>query len=1078
MVVNNLQQNFKPSGFFVLRTPLLPFDELLQWGEGLGASATIADSERLQEVLNNDRHCLRSRLYQALARPEVRDALFVASPDLDEAFDVWRREPDSARGKRIERALVRYFFRMAGRATPFGLFSGCSVGQLGAETRLVVGKRAKYKRRTRLDMGYLAALTEKIRSDRTLKYSLIYRPNSSLYPAAGRLRYIESKSNGHFLSHNLVAIERTEHVRATLELAKDGADPLQLASALVDKEAEISLDEAKEYIEELIDNQVLVANLEPPVIAAEPIDDLISQLKQVAGGVQAASRLEETKAELEALDAHGLGVSPESYRRVAKSLEDLPGKVDIQRLFQVDMVAPACGATLGSELINEILRGVGILHRISGSHDDALQQFREAFVDRYENREVPLVEVLDDEMGIGFGRARSAEASLLLEGLALAPVRDEQMALQWNNRQSRLLRKLLDAYQSGAAEIVFNQDDIEALASANPPPLPDAFAVLAKIAAPSEQALAQGNFQVEIMSIGGPSGANLLGRFCHVDESLLHYVKQHLREEEAIHPHAVFAEIVHLSAGRLGNVICRPALREHEIVYLGRATGPPSHQISITDLNVSVFGKRVVLRSSKLGREILPRLTTAHNYNHPRNLVVYQFLCALQEQGTASAVGWDWGALGQVPFLPRVVHGRLILSRARWNLSPEDLNSLIKTSSDESFQAIQKLRASLKLPRFLALALAGADTELPIDLENILSIESFIELIKGSQGVALVEMFSSGPDELCACGPEGKFAHELVVPFLQTRSATRGSSTPVANTARRTERTFPPGSEWLYVKLYTGTSTADRVLCDLVRPVAREAQESGAVDRWFFVRYADPKWHLRLRLHGPAERLHAEVLPSLQTTASMLLADGRLWRMQIDTYEREIERYGGLQGSLLAEELFHADSEALLSILEALPGDEGSNTRWLLSLRAIDILLTHFGFDLEGKRAAMKEICQVFSYEFEANLQLKHQLGHKYRRERKRIENILNPANDEASNVRLGLVVLEHYSSRLAPVIARLKAFAETGQLHWPIKKLLPHFTHMHANRFFRSAQRAQEFIVYDFLRRFYESRLAQAQSR
>ncbi|MDF5752129.1 PDZ domain-containing protein [Spongiactinospora sp. TRM90649] len=43
----------------------------------------------------------------------------------------------------------------------------------------------------------------------------------------------------------------------------------------------------------------------------------------------------------------------------------------------------------------------------------------------------------------------------------------------------------------------------------------------------------------------------------------------------------------------------------------------------------------------------------------------------------------------------------------------------------------------------------------------------------------------------------------------------------------------------------------------------REAVSEGSVDRWLFVRYADPDPHLRLRLHGDPGRLMGEVLPAL-----------------------------------------------------------------------------------------------------------------------------------------------------------------------------------------------------------------------
>ena len=77
-------------------------------------------------------------------------------------------------------------------------------------------------------------------------------------------------------------------------------------------------------------------------------------------------------------------------------LGELPGEVQIGRLFQVDMIKPAATACLGSAVISEIRRGVTLLHRFARPRrTDPLVRFREAFVTRYEGREVPLVEALD-----------------------------------------------------------------------------------------------------------------------------------------------------------------------------------------------------------------------------------------------------------------------------------------------------------------------------------------------------------------------------------------------------------------------------------------------------------------------------------------------------------------------------------------------------------------------------------------------------------------------------------------------------------------------------------------------------------
>lgn len=1070
-------RSFTPSGFFALRTPLLPFDELLAWSEGLEAPAAGPDAARLEPALVADRVRLRERLRQLVGRPEIREALFVASPSLEERLAVWSRDPDSEPGQKVERAVIRYFVRMAGRPTPFGLFAGCSVGTLGAQARIALASRVAWRRHTRLDMDYLFDLAAQLERDPNIRKALRYRPNSSLYTAAGRLRYAEARLANKVRSHHLVAVEPNDYLAATLERARAGARPADLAAALVSSDPDISLAEAEGFVSELIASQILVSDLAPAVTGPEPIHGLLAVLREIPEATEAAGRLEEVRAALEAIDHDPLGVPPQRYRAVAALLETLPAEVELARLFQVDMVKPVTEAALSPAVISELVRGVEILHRLAPpGQQDRWTRFRSAFAERYGDREVPLVEVLDEEVGIGFERssAPTAEASPLLAGL-LFPGTASDDGLRWRAREGHLLRKYEEAVSAGATEITLTAKDLERLAGQDVPPLPDAFAVMATVAAASEVALAQGDFRILIRNVAGPSGAILLGRFCHADDALRRAVDQHLRAEELLQPDAVLAEIVHLPEGRIGNILLRPALREYEIPFLGVSGASPAQQVPVDDLLVAVVGERVILRSRRLGREVLPRLTSAHNYTL-RSLGVYRFLCALQQQGVAGALGWNWGALESAQFLPRVGTGRLVFARARWRVGRNELEVLAKVHGVAQFQAVQAWRGRRKLPRFVSLA--DADNELDIDLDNVLSMETFVNLVKDRIQIRLVETYP-GPDQLCVRGPEGPFAHELVVPFVRTRTPTPRTPTPQPSVSLWEQRVFPPGSEWLYAKLYTGTSTADRLLRDVLGPLAREAARTGLADRWFFVRYSDPEWHLRVRWHGARQTLQSDVLPRLQEALRPMLAHGWVSRFQLDTYEREVERYGGVEGMTLAEQLFYVDSEAALAIIELLAGDEGADARWRLALRGMDVLLSDLGLDLNARWVVIKQARAAFGAEFRAETTgLKHQLGGKFRKERKALEGLLDPANDADSPLQPGFLVLQRRSEQLAPLVAELKACETAGRLSRPLTELAGSYIHMHANRMLRSAQRAQELVLYDFLSRLYESRAARGRAK
>src|SRR5512133_2711509 len=499
-------EEFIPSGFFALRTPLMPFDEILAWSEELEAVGSLGDRQRLEAALERDRAKLRDRLLAAVTRPELRDAIFVASPSLHEALELWRREPDSKQGRKLEPAVVSYFSRAAARATPFGLFAGCTTGTIDAQTRLHLQAREGYERHSRLDMDYLWALAEAIERDPRLRKLFVYEPNSSLYETAGRLRLAEARLTATGRSYHLVAIDKSAYLTAVLERARGGTTLAAAAELLVDDE--ISQAEAEEYVAELVDNQLLVSNARPLVTGDEPVHGLVATLRAHPEPARIAERLDEARAALEAIDAAGLGASPDRYRAVASVLAELPAQPDLSRLVQVDLVKPAQEATLGSRVVSEIARGVRILQQLAPPQAaDGLSRFREEFVRRYETREGPLVEALDEEPGIGFARSDSplAEASPLLAGL---PFRGGgQEAMTWTGRGGLLLGKLAHALAEGAGEIALGASDLEALASPQRRPLPDAFYVVATVAAESDRAIAQGAFRVLLQGLDGPPGA-------------------------------------------------------------------------------------------------------------------------------------------------------------------------------------------------------------------------------------------------------------------------------------------------------------------------------------------------------------------------------------------------------------------------------------------------------------------------------------------------------------------------------------------------------------------------------------------
>ncbi len=1065
-----IHRDYAPSGFAALRTPLLPFAALEEETRAVRAARAPHDAALWAREVDRG----RERMRRLLEIPAVREAIFLASPSLDERIPVWLADPDSDAGHGIEVGIVKYLSRMAARCTPFGLFAGNTLGTIGRATRLEIQESGAAVRHTRLDMDYLSEVVARLAADEAIRERLAFVPNSSLGEVGGSLRYAEARLAGGRRSYFLVDVEPHEPLRRALARAEGGASLEEIARAMVDEE--ISFGAAREFAGQLADAQLLVPELGPVVTGPESLDALLSRLEGIAPAAAPRAILAQARETIVDLDAEGIGAAPSRYRALASSLAAIT-PVEPARLFQVDLTKPAAHVEVAEELLDELLRGAQALVDFFGhARDDRLEPFRRAFEERYGDREVPLVEALDEEFGIGFEAAQGpgVDPSPLLAGLPF-PAREELEKVGWGARGRWLEWKLAEAVASGAEEMVLDPAEIAAFHDDAGPRLAGAIHVLASILESGDDASAP---RAVLDSAAGPSGARLLGRFCHGDPELRERVLEHLRAEEALHPEVAFFEIVHLPEGRIGNILARPLLRELELAFLGTSGAPRERTLSIDDLTVRVSANRVVLRSRRLGREVRPRLTTAHNTAW-RSLGVYRFLAALQAEGIVEGVQWTWGPLESQPRLPRVRFGRLVLCRRMWNARKAEVARLLAGKGHGAFREAQAWRAERGLPR--RVGLVDSDNVLPIDLDDPLSVAAFLDELRGRDTFTLQETLPGArPDAVRA--PEGRFVNEVVVPLVRRAAVgVPAAEAPIAsrpaeaaaNPLAGAPRSFLPGSSWLTVKLYAGPALADRLLLDVVAPVVTSMAESSVIERWFFVRYGDPDWHLRVRLNGDPARLLSEALPAFSRAVEAPHRDGRLSRMQLDTYEREISRYGGGRGVVLCEELFHRDSIAALALLERASGDAGLDARWRFAFAGMDRILSDLELADETKHELVRRLARRFGEEFGIDSGLRRKMMERYRAERRAIEELLEGHGAGADAMAFALPHLDARSAGARPACAALGRLAEQGALEAPMGEIAASLLHMHANRVLRSANRAQEMVLYYYLENVYASRAA-----
>lgn len=1064
--------------FFVLRTPLLPIDQFLKLSPAPTGAALNHDAI-------SDRAPARVHLRQWIARPDVQEALWLASPDLVQSLGPWWDDPESAKGRKLEQTLYRYLARMTARSTPFGAFAGCSTGEIADVTRLELCPITQYRRSTRLDMEYLCTLAGQIAANPERRGGLHFRGNTTLHLAAGKYHHVRGEWHQVSRVFQLVATEPTPPLDATLARVAAGATADELAAALVESDPDIAREDADEFIGRLIDSQLLVPELMPPVTGTEPVIHMAEQLEQ-SGAPDLAAELRAVAHELRALDQRGLGAKPGAYDGIVKAVSRLGGEFRPGRLVQLDLIKPAAVATLDHKLVDDVLAAVHTLHSIrDDTSPPVFQQFKEEFRDRYQDREVPLLEALDDEAGIGFENEDNPTAEPLIAGIDFRPAGEAQQE-QARTRQLVLERRLEELKARKEIVLALDPGLLEELKVANQLPLPDAFSVMgAFFRGPRSQE----SFYAH--TVFGPSGANLLARFRHADEKLAANVQAHIQAEEALHAGegVVFAEIAHLPEGRVGNVVCRPVLRRYEVPLLSTSGVPAERQIALSDLTLSLREGRIVLRSQRLGVEVLLRLTSAHNYGSANSLKLYKFLCLLQQQDTCGDLFWDWGAAGKASFLPRVALGNIVFSLACWRISKETALDLAHLRLP-----VAGWRRANLVPRFASIA--EYDNQLLIDFENPLAVETFLEHIRKQSETVLVEMFPA-PDALPVHGPEGSFVHEIILPFVR-RNAARKSATAkapalAANVSPPMASALPEGSEWLFAKLYCSPSHADRLLLEFVQPLVAEMvaeiASAGAADRWFFMRYGDPGWHLRLRFHGTPAALRDHVLPAFRRRIKPFERQGIVWRLLFDRYEPEVERYGGPRGIAASELLFQLDSELCLELLKILSAKGGADLRWQLACCGVDRLLSALGLALKEKESLTRQMSRAREQEFVVDQDYKQQLAQAFRAHRHTVAAALAEAEQlerhgsAAEPAAASLLPAEavsafaKYSAGLQPIRTRFEQLRENNELANTIADLALSFAHMHLNRILRSQHLQQEAVICDLLSRTYAAKRARRPS-
>jgi thiopeptide-type bacteriocin biosynthesis protein len=1050
----------------LVRAPALPAQVFLQLSE----AGQVDGEMELDEALQAGTRACTALLLELVTQPQIAQALAVASPSLMEGVErLQRGELKPTRQLRVWTNLLRYLARMSTRPTPFGLFAGVGIGTFSESTDLCLGERALAGFRARPDMGWLLAFLQHIESLPDLVSQLQIQLNQTAYLVGERAILPLSNTYGS-QSANAISLRATSVVRKVFALTRQFLPYTELQIAIQQAFPRATEEQVKRVLWQLWEHGFLISQQHPPLTDARPDIYIFRHLEALQGIDEIKAQFSQVLDALAALNCAGIGAPISRISTVAQKQKHLLPESSKETLpLQVDGLLHLQTPTLNRSLGEVAATAARFLLRQTGwpRGFSSLQEYRLLFLDTFgEQAEVPLLDLLSPEHGIGAPTGYD-QPPLTYHRPSHLPPPDARL------RDQVLLRLVTEAINQRRLEVELTEE-LQQQLERWPPRLEEAplsLEVYLQVHAASNEAIDRGEWTAIVgRNPGSLNAGRSFGRFFDLlSPQDQEQVARIAVREEALRSEVIFAELSYQpSQARMANVAIRPPVRSYEIAVGTTPSVSSEHVLTLSDLVVGVQNGRFYLRSLRLGKRV--QVSQGHMLNSAQAPNVCRFLADVAQDGIPCLSIFDWGALTSAPFLPRLVMkvgpaATLVISPACWQLQAGTITPRGEGSEEARwFRGLQHWRNVWQVPRYVYLAYA--DNRLLLDLEHALMALDLRDELKKLQGqgqLMLDEVLPNFEHLWLRDAEHRSFFSELVIPLLRADVFERTeTSTPQEQPLPRSkilqpvERRQFPGEEWVYLKLYAALNQHEELLAGPMREVVRTLQERELIDQWFFIRYVDPEPHLRLRFHAHnSEALHP-ILSLVLPWSAQLARYGQIQRFSLETYDREVERYGGPQAIDLLEQVFHVNSVLVSELIVSQRTHHLRLDPLLIAVYTLDAFFTAWGWD--------RQQCQAWTHQAS-----KHNDFHKaYRSERKTYCTLFlsqEPTDTHlAQQRRLLLDLVSPHQHALHRLGTQVRQLAAAGALWVTETSLLNSLAHMHVNRLL-GIDRHKESQVYSFWR-------------
>jgi len=912
---------------------------------------------------------------------------------------------------------------MCFRPTPFGSFASFSLTEWGNSTQIKLANNDKAILHLLPDQQMLYKLRNQSES---IHPSISLMVNPTLYRFENVFRYTKSivDEKGHY-SFFLEAISGVKFNSALFSFLGTKKVPLSDVLKWIKNHGECTEEEALDYVEFLINEQAIYSDERGGIIGS-PICDHLNLPRW-----------------FEFWKTYHSIVAPASIS-LSKISEELKGICSVQidsntQSFYAALERPVESGNIDASVQTELFKAVQVLQLLSVYDQPAdFSRFVSEFRVRFDREKVPLLLALDPDAGLSYGDMEASNPNPgILDDLVFPKIVSESNQVGWSIVQQLLFRLWIgNALRDPWSPLEISDENILELQKVN-----------TVLPLTQSQALMYRNTgeHLIIESLGGVNGTALIGRFSSFSEQVHAFCLKLAELEEKANPNVVFADIGQFSDTHVDNINCRRPIYPYEIPINVYPAQSPENLIFPADLLLSFQGDELILESSRLGKRVIPRLTTAYNFRN-NHLPVFRFLCDMQFQNIKAGLSLDLeNFFPALAFYPRVSHGRVIFSLAKWKFKEQDLDILTGKESLASMNALQEFRKAHRIPRHISIG--ANDQQLVFDLAQTNEAKFFLQCLSGLKNLTITEYML--PERSVQVGT--KPLSGQIIAFLVHNQNIYHEIKPLKKVSvRQKGRSFMMGSNWLYIKIYCIPRASDTILAKVISPFLTSQHKR--IKNWFFIRYDEKGYHLRLRIHAEDADLGI-LLIALRKKIESGGHHKLIRNYQGDTYQREIERYGDRLINDV-EHFFRAGSELVIWAVKTRQASKRIWNEFELAMISANQIISLMLPAYEQRLIFINEVIKSFLMEFKADKVFQIAIDNKYRKMKGRIADVLG------MKVRLKVFV---------SFITEIEKIDKLTAHYSPDKKsaLLADLVHMQLNRTFSVKQRQQELLVYCCLQKY-----------